>query len=474
MGTGILSAIPEDRMTETVAKFTQGSTMRHVVVMTLTGSLGLSFMFLVDFLALWWISQLGDEMLISAVGFAGTIQFFVISIAIGMMIAAVALVSRALGQRDGDRARRLASASLIYAVVTQTVIAGLVWIFRHDILAASGATGQTAEVGAQFLAISLPSLPLIALGMGSSAILRAHGDAWRSMLVTTSGGLVAVVIDPVLIVWAGLGVEGAAAAIVISRSVMAGLGLYWVAVARGMLSRPTGADLKVFAVPFVAIALPAVATQVSTPFGNWILVRAMAEHGDSAVAGLGVVARLQILAFGGIFALSGAIGGIIGQNHGAGLHTRVRQAYIDALKFCALYTGVMWALMALASDWIAAGFNLTPDGAEVVHAFTHVAAGSFVFTGALFVSNAAFNNLGRPLWATASNWFRDGLLMAPFAFVLGLWAGAEGVIWAQGLANIVAGVIAAYVGWWLVTRLRDRADAAAAAPVTAAVSGRPA
>lgn len=458
-------------MAETVAKFTTGSTMRHVVVMTLTGSLGLSFMFLVDFLALWWISQLGDETLISAVGFAGTIQFFVISTAIGVMIAAVALVSRALGQRDGARARRLASASLIYAVVAQMGIAALVWVFRHDILAASGATGAVAVIGAQFLAISLPSLPLIALGMGASAILRAHGDAWRSMLVTTSGGLVALVIDPVLIIWAGLGVEGAAMAIVISRAVMAGLGLYWVAVARGMLARPSGADLRVFALPFLAIALPAVATQVSTPFGNWVLVRAMAEQGDSAVAGLGVVARLQILAFGGIFALSGAIGGIIGQNNGAGLHGRVRQAYIDALKFCAVYTGVAWALMALASDWIAAGFNLTPDGARVVHAFTHVAAGSFVFTGALFVSNAAFNNLGRPLWATASNWFRDALLMAPFAFLLGLWAGAEGVIWAQGLANVVAGSLAALLGWRLVTRLRDHAAAAAdVAPKTSAAS----
>ena len=64
------------------AKFTTGSTLRHVVVMTLTGSLGLSFMLLVDFLALFWISQLGREELIAAVGFAATIQFFLISISI--------------------------------------------------------------------------------------------------------------------------------------------------------------------------------------------------------------------------------------------------------------------------------------------------------------------------------------------------------------------------------------------------------
>ena len=178
----------------------------------------------------------------------------------------------------------------------------------------------------------------------------------------------------------------------------------------------------------------------------------MAAHGESAVAGLGVVARLQILGFGGIFALSGAIGGIIGQNYGAGLHDRVRQAYVDALKFCAIYTAVVWALMVVFADYLARAFGLGADGAQVVHWFAWIGAGSFVFTGALFVANAAFNNLGRPVWATAANWTRDGLLMAPLAFGLGaIWAGF-GVIVAQALANVLVGALVAWAGWRFVVR----------------------
>ena len=62
------------RTQQTQAKFLTGSTMRHVVVMTMTGSLGLSFMFLVDFLALFWISKLEQEELIAAVGFASAAE----------------------------------------------------------------------------------------------------------------------------------------------------------------------------------------------------------------------------------------------------------------------------------------------------------------------------------------------------------------------------------------------------------------
>ena len=70
-----------------------------------------------------------------------------------------------------------------------------------------------------------------------------------------------------------------------------------------------------------------------------------------------------------------------------------------------------------------------------------------MFTGALFVSNAAFNNLGKPIWATMANWSRDGLLMAPLAFGLGAVAAGTGVIAAQALANTLVGIGAAWIGW---------------------------
>lgn len=429
------------------AKFLTGSTMRHVVVMTLTGSLGLSFMFLVDFLALFWISRLKEEALIAAIGFAGTLQFFVISISIGMMIGAVALVSRTLGMGKLKRARRIATSTVFYGTAVQMTIAVLVFAFRYPLLRLSGAEGEVLEVAASFLEISLPSLPLIAMGMMAGAVLRALGDAMRSMFVTMSAGLVAVALDPLFILYMDWGVQGAAAVIVISRAVMAVLGFYWLIRTHDILARPARADMALYLKPFALIAVPAIATQISTPFGNWVLIRAMAEQGDSAVAGLGVVMRLTILSFGGIFALSGAIGGIIGQNAGAGQLDRVKSAYRDALIFCAAYTAVTWVLLALFADHVAAGFGLSGEGAHVVHVFSWFAAGSFVFTGALFVSNAAFNNLGRPIWATMANWSRDGLLMAPLALGLGAVAGASGVVMAQAVANTLVGIGAGWIGW---------------------------
>lgn len=454
-------------------RFTTGSTMRHVAVMTLTGSLGLSFMFLVDFATLFYVSLLGDDTLTAGVGFAWALQFFSISFGIGFAIAATALVSRALGARERSRARRHATAAILLTVATLTVAAILLVIFRRDLLALIGAEGEAAEVAARFLLISVPSLPFAAAGMTSSSVLRAEGDARRAMLTTMYGGGAAMLLDPLFIFGFGWGVEGAAAAMVISRAVTGGTGLYFAIRAHDLLARPALADIREFAKPFAAIALPATATQMSTPVGNILLTSWISAFGDSAVAGWAVTSRLTALAFGGIFALSGAIGGIIGQNYGAGFLDRVGMAYRDSLIFAVIYVSATWAILAAAAPWIVAGFGVEGAGAATIYAFCYVGAGGFLLNGSLFVASAAFNNLGRPLWSTGFNWSRDAAAIPAMLALMPAAVGAPGAVYAQAAAGSLAGAIAVYVGWRLAHAPARRArEAEWSAPPAGPASAR--
>src|SRR5690606_8130242 len=94
------------------ARYVTGSTMRHVLVLASTSAIGLVAIFLVDFLNLFYISLLGDPTLTAAVGYASAIVFFYVSLSVGMMIAATALVSRALGAGDRVHAREVAASAL--------------------------------------------------------------------------------------------------------------------------------------------------------------------------------------------------------------------------------------------------------------------------------------------------------------------------------------------------------------------------
>jgi len=440
-------------MSQPQGRFLTGSTMSHVIKMTLSSTIGLTFMFLIDAATLFWISRMGDEQNMAALGFAWTIQFFTLSGGIGLMIAAVALVSRAIGRGDHAQARRHGSSAMVITVVVQTLLAALVLVFREDILALAGAKGATLDIASRFLLISVPSLPFMALGMVGSGILRAEGDAKRAMSVTIVAGLVAMALDPLFIFGFGLGVDGAAIVMDIARTVTTVLALWYVIKVHDLAAPPSLANVRKVAPDFAVIALPAVATQLSTPFGNYIATGYIAQFGDGAVAGWAVVGRLTVLAFGGVFALSGAVGGIFGQNYGAEKMDRVRSTYRDALVYNIAYIALAWLILWLLRDVAISVFLLGPDSAKVVAAFTNLAAGGFVFTGVLFVSNAAFNNLGRPLWSTGFNWMRDGLLMLPVCWLMAGWLGAEGVVYGQAMAGVIAGALAALFAWRFVARL---------------------
>ncbi|MEL7099757.1 MAG: MATE family efflux transporter [Pseudomonadota bacterium] len=435
----------------TEGRFLTGSTMGHVVRMTATGAFGITFVFLVDAANLFWLSQLGDPRLVAAIGFAYAIQFFSVSIGVGLMIAATALISQSIGRKERDLARSQAGAGMAIAAAIQACVATLLIIFRHDIVAISGATGETARLAARYLAMTVPSLVPMAVALVGSGALRAEGFGAKAMYVTLFSGVALMGIDPFLILWYGL--DGAAIGLVLFRCCLMGLALYFAAYSERLVSRPTGAAIAAVFLPYMAVAIPAIATQMATPAGNYLLTIVMAQFGDDAVAAWAVVGRLTVLVFGGIFALSGAIGGIFGQNYGAGLYPRLRSTYRDALIFCALYTLVAWGLMVAATPLVIRAFDLSGQGAEVLRAFTSIGVGGFVFVGALFVSNAAFNNLGRPMRSTLVGWLKDGVLSWPAAVFLGGLFGAAGVIYGQAAAGAISGIIAAVWGWVFVARL---------------------
>jgi Na+-driven multidrug efflux pump len=179
------------------ARYTTGSTMRHVLVLASTSSIGLVAIFLVDFLNLFYISLLDDPSLTAAVGYASALVFFFVSLSVGMMIAATALVSRALGAEDRAHAREVAASALAWLVLVTGVATLLSLPFVRPMLALIGATGATLDTAAVFTWIVLPTTPLLGLGMCATGLLRATGDAKRAM----SDALLAAssVLDPLFI-----------------------------------------------------------------------------------------------------------------------------------------------------------------------------------------------------------------------------------------------------------------------------------
>ena len=439
-------------------RFVTGSTMRHVVVMTAAGSVGLIAIFLVDFLTLIYISRLGDPHLTAAIGFATIVQFFAVSISIGLMIAVGAVVSRALGSGNRAQARRLAgSATLLLGAVglsaSLLLLPLLPWL-----LGLIGADAATLPVAQRFLWITLPSNVLMAVGMGFSGVLRAAGDARRSMYVTVSGGIVVALLDPVLIFALGLGTDGAAIAIVLSRIVFVYVGYWGASGVHDLVARPRLAHALDDFRPLAAVGGPAILTNLAPPVANAFLASVVARFGGEAVAATTIIDRIVPVAFGGLFALTGAIGPILGQNWGAERFDRMIRALRDGLVFAALYVAAIWLMLVLLRAEIVWLFDIRGETARIVLFFCLVGGPIWFCNGLLFLANASFNNLGFPLLSTAFNWGRATLGTMPLAYAGAQIGGPEGALVGAGFGSLVFGLTAVLTAFWTIRKLARRAS----------------
>ncbi|MFC6740043.1 MATE family efflux transporter [Methylobacterium tardum] len=439
-------------------RFVTGSILRHVIVMAATGSVGLMAIFVVDLLSLFYVSRLGDPNLTAAVGFAGIVQFFATAVNIGLMIAAGALVGKAVGARDPVAARRFATSALALGSLVSALIAVLIAALADPLLALIGASGEALSVARLFLHITLPSNVLLAAGMLFTGLLRAVGEARQAMLVTLAGAVITAFLDPLLIFGAGLGVEGAAITVCVARATFVAVGIRGVA-GHGLLGRLRLTGLPSDAAALSTVAGPAILTNLAPSVASAFLARLFAGYGADAVAAASVIDRLTPVAFGGLFALSGAIGPILAQNWGAGRFDRMRGVLRDSVRVTLAYVTVVWLILALARGWLAALFGLHGVAAELFGFFCLVGGAIWFFNGLLFLGNAAFNNLGFPLRSTLLNWGRATLGTIPPAMLGASLFGPRGVVAGMGLGSLVFGVL----GILLARRTVDRLEGAARA-----------
>ena len=446
-------------MSDRAARFLHGSIFKHVVVMTLTGALGLMTLFIVELADLYFLSLLNNQQLTAALGFAGTLDFANLSLSIGTGIAAVALVSRNVGAGNTQRAREFASSAMIVSLGVSAIYTLLINIFIGPILAFLGATGEVAHLAKLFVWTISPGFIFLAGALSTSFSLRGIGDAKRAMYNTMTAALVTLALDPLFIFQFGWGIQGTAAANAIAYVLAFGVGLYSLGIKQRFLAWPSWAGLKRDFPAVWSIALPSLMAQLATPFAAGYMTYVMAPYGNAVVAGGTVVNRVVPVAFGVVFSLSGAVGPIIGQNFGAKNFPRVKRALRDGLAFAVIYSTVTSLILFVLRNELIAAFHIEGRAAELVGFFCTWIAISWALMGGLFVASAAFNNLGKPVYATLTNWGRATLGTIPFAIAGAAWAGVargpEGIMVGTAIGGAVFGLGTMLLAYRLVNQLSE-------------------
>lgn len=435
------------------ARFITGSTKRHMLVMTLTGAVGLMSVFIVDLLNLFFLAQLGDTAITAAIGYAGALSFINLSFSLGTGVAAAALVSRHMGAGQVEAARRFATNAFVFSIATSCALSGGMALFADPLLRLLGAQGEALALAKLYFWTVSVSFPMLAGAIACSFTLRGIGDPVRAMHVTLSAAIVDGCLAPLFIFGFDLSIQGAAISIIFAETASLTFGLLGIVRRHRFLAPFTWNGFLDDLRPILNIASAAVMTQLATPFAVAWLTRVIAHYGDEAVSAATIVNRLIPVAFGIVFSLSGAVGPIIGQNFGAGHMERVKQSLTDALLFAGAYTLTTSGLLFVFRNVIPELFQAKGEAAALVTFYCTWLAVTWCFTGAQFVAQAAFNNLGRPHWSTIVSWGRSTIGTIPFIYVGSHLAGAEGVLVGSALGSVLFGFLAAASAYWLVRHL---------------------
>ncbi len=441
------------------ATFVSGSIMRHIWIMTTTGAIGLIGVFVVELIDILFLSMLDNDAIVAGVGFAASISFFTVSMSIGISISMAALVSRMIGQRNTQQAKRYVVNIVALALIVTSIMSAIIWFNLPFLFGLLGAAGEPLNEGVSYLKILVPSLPLFSAGMVMSAAIRAVGDARLAMLTTLLGGLVNAILDPIFIFALDLGIEGAAMASVLARCFLLSLAIYGVSKKHRLLKKFVLKEFLEDFRPIFKIAGPAMLTNVATPLGNAIVISSIAAFGGAYVAGFAIIGRISPVAFALVFALSGAIAPIIGQNFGALKFDRIRQTLKNSLIFSAVYVSLVSMLLWMLQNPIIALFKLEGEAAELMSIFCTWVAITFVFNGAQFVANTSFNNLGKPMYATGFNVAKSTLGTLPFVAIGGQMGGAAGVLIGVAVGGMIFSVAAVYIAFRHIGTLAKNAEA---------------
>ena len=408
---------------------TSGPLVRHLLKTTgfmLVTMVAQTLYYLVD---LYWVGRLGPQA-VAAVGVSGNLMFVVLAVSQMLAVGATALVSHATGRKDRDRALLVFNQAQVLGVLAGIAFLVLGMALRGPYARAMSADPQTARLASAYMGWFVPAGALQFAMVGMAAALRGTGNFKPGMIVQTSTVVVNMVLAPILIFgWfthRPMGVSGAALATFIAVLV----GTVWLY----QFFRPRDSYLTFVPADWrpqldlwrrmLAIGLPAGAEFALMATYLAIVYVISRPFGAAAQAGFGIGMRILQAGFMPVVALGFAVGPVAGQNFGAGLFDRVREAFRSALAMAAGAMVVFAVVCHIAPTAMIRVFSSDPQVIAVGVEYLRIVSWNFVASGVIFVASSMFQAIGNTIPALVSSIVRILLVAVP-AILLARVAGFE-------------------------------------------------
>ncbi|WP_114783687.1 MATE family efflux transporter [Botryobacter ruber] len=401
---------------------------------------------------IFFVGKLGPNAL-ATVGLVEAVLMIIYSVGMGISIAATALVSRRVGEKNYLEAGSITFQLIVTGLIFALLMSVLATYFARELLELLGADPAVVVIGVTYSrVIYAGNIAIIMLFLINGAF-RGAGQPHLAMRALWIANGANILLDPLLIFGAGsipgLGLDGAAWATTIGRS----LGVVYQAyhllngknllrIVRQNLMLSLAVVLRIIKVSSGGVG------QYLIDSASWIfLTRLIAEFGSNALAGYTIAFRVIIFTLLPAWGLSSAAATLVGQNLGAQKGKRAELAVWLTARYNVIFMAVVTLVFLVFGSRLSGFFTAEPEVVAIATQALKIITLGYIFFGLGMVMVQAFNGAGDTRTPAIINIMVLWIIEIPVAYLLAMATGLE----ATGVfvAIAICHSFHALVSWWL-------------------------
>jgi len=416
---------------------------KAVAVLVLPTILSMLVTIVYNMVDIYFVGKTGDPNQVAAVSLASPV--FMLFMGFGQIFGqgGSSIISRRLGEGKREQIRYISSFCFYGAAVVGVLLFFVFQVAMPLVLRLVGASSNTVTFTESYVWWIAAGAPFVLVSFSFGNIVRSVGAARASMTGMMLGTILNIVLDPIMILWLGWGVEGAAVATVIGNIAST---IYYIlyTIRREPLLSVHPKDFRMsdrILTNVMAIGLPASLNNILSSASGMLLNNYLAAYGDIHVAAMGVAMRANIFIFMVQLAIAAGVQPLIGYSFGARNLERMKAV----MRFSALCTCVFGSvgttLYVLFSETIIGVFisdtEVIASGVPMLRAL--MVAGPVI--GVMLLFTITFQAIGKALPALILTISRQGFVFFPVVVIANKIAGLNGIIYALPISDYAAIII---------------------------------
>ena len=407
----------------------------------------------------YFVSRLGT----SASGAVGIVfAFMTFYQAIGFMCGhgAGSFVARFLGAKSPDKAKMFAASTFFLSSLLGTLLSLAFYLNLNRVLYFLGSTKTILPYARQYAVWILIAGPFLSASCTLNNLLRYEGRAMYAMIGLTTGGILNMIGDPILMFGFGMGVSGAGLSTCLSQiiSFLILLSMFCIHITVTDVSpRRISTELSTYW-EIMKVGSPSLLRQGLNAASTILLNQQAKVYGDPAIAAMSIVGRMSFFIGACAIGTGQGMQPVISFNYGARKYKRVRESFHFTVKMAAALLSVFAIVCMIFARPIITWFRDDPEVIEIGTVALRWACVSALFQPLSVPINMMFQSIGKSGRALFLSALRTGLCFVPLIEVLPLYLGLTGIEIAQPISDITAAMISVPFAVSFLRQLKARKE----------------